>query len=110
MSLLLLHQISSQSVTLPDALSVVKSDVSDHDSDYRKKYEEGFDIYTDDYLQWIRDNNLTLPTGDPSTCTFGSIQQPLSSSNCGESTSSSLSEILALPKPLLPKRGVENHQ
>ena len=96
--------IYSQSVTLPDALSVVKSDVSDHDSDYKKKYEEGFDIYTDNYLQWIRDNNLTLPTGDPSTCTSSSIQQLLSSSNCGESTSSSLSEILALPKPLSPKK------
>ena len=96
----------TRSDATPDTSSVIKSDVSDRDSEYRKKYEEGYDIYTDNYLQWIRDNNLTLPTEDPLTCTSGS-SQPLptvSSSNCGESTSSSLSEILALPKPLAPKK------
>ena len=96
----------TRSDATPDTSSVIRSDVSDRDSEYRKKYEEGYDIYTDDYLQWIRDNNLTLPTEDPFACTSGS-SQPLptvSSSNCGESTSSSLSKILALPKPLAPKK------
>ena len=44
------------------------------------------DVYTDDYLQWIRDNKLPLPTGDPLA------HKPLlsvpSSSNCDESTAS----------------------
>ena len=90
--------------TSPDTSSVTKtssvgrSHLSDHDSEYRKKYEEGCDVYTDDYLQWIRDNKLPLPTGDPLA-----HKPPLSapsSSNCDESTASSLSEILALPKPI----------
>ena len=46
-----------------------------------------------------------IPTEDPLTCASGSSQPlPTVSSNCGESTSSSLSEILALPKPLAPKK------
>ena len=96
----------TRSDATPDTSSVIRSDVSDRDSEYRKKYEEGYDIYTNDYLQWIRDNNLTLPTEDPLTCTSGSSQPlpTMSSSNCGESTSSSLSEIFALPKPLAPKK------
>ena len=96
----------TRSDATPDTSSVIRSDVSDRDSEYRKKYEEGYDIYTDDYVQWIRDNNLTLPTEDPLMCISGSIQPlpTVSSSNCGESTSSSLSEILVLPKPLAQKK------
>ena len=94
--------------TSPDTSSVTKtssvgrSDLSDHDSEYRKKYEEGCDVYTDDYLQWIRDNKLPLPTGDPLA-----HKPPLSapsSSNCDESTASSLSEILALPKLIATRK------
>ena len=77
-----------------------RSDHSDCDLEYRKKYEEGYDIYTEDYVQWIRDNNLPLPTGDPPIHTSGSSLplSTVSSSNCDESTTSSLSEILSLPK------------
>ena len=71
-----------------------------------KEHEEGYDIYTEYHLQWIHDNNLTLPTGDSPT---GSSQPPLStvsSPSCDESTNSSLSEVLALPKPVAAKRKV----
>ena len=36
----------TSSITSPDALSINRSDMNDHDSDDRKKYEEGYDIYT----------------------------------------------------------------
>ena len=96
----------TRSDATPDASSVTRSDVSERDSEFRKKYEEGYDIYDHDYLQWIRDNNLTLPTRDPPACTSGSSQalSTVSSLHCGGSTGSSLSEILALPKPLAPKK------
>ena len=61
-------------------------------------YEEGCDVFTEDYLQWMHDN-LPLPTADHLTHPSGSTQ-PLS----GESTTSSLSDILALPKPLTAKK------
>ena len=51
----------TRSDATPDTSYVIRSDVSDRDLEYRKKYDEGYDIYTDNYLQWIRDNNLTLP-------------------------------------------------
>ena len=90
--------------TSPDASSVTRtssvgrSDLSDRDLEYRKKYEEGYDIYTEDYLQWIHDNNLPSPTG--SSPPLSTVSSP----NCDESTNSSLSEILALPKPVAAKK------
>ena len=88
----------TSSITSPDTSSVNRLEMNDRDSDYWKKYEEGYDVYSDDYLQWMQDNNLLLPTSDSQT----SSSQPLSSSKC-ESTSS-LSEILSLPKPVNPKK------
>ena len=63
-------------------------------------YEEGCDVFTEDYLRWMHDN-LPLPTADHLTHPSGSTQ-PLS----GESTTSSLSDILALDlaKPLTAKK------
>ena len=92
----------------PDVKSVVKPS-SEQDSLYRKRYEEGYDLYDDDYLAWIRDNNLRLPTTDSSevnTAHTGSNSQVSSvcSTHCGGSTASSLSEILAIPKPLASKK------
>jgi hypothetical protein len=94
-------------VTDPDVKSTVKPS-SERDSLYRKRYEEGYDLYDDDYLQWIRDNDLRLPTADSlevhTTCTSGSQLSSACSTHCGGSTGSSLSEILAIPKPLAPKK------
>lgn len=56
---------------------------------------------------------IRLPTTDTfevnTTCTSGSSSQPVETSSvcsthCGGSTESSLSEILAVPKPLAPKK------
>ena len=44
-----------------DPSPVVKPD-SERDSLYKRRYNEGYDIYDDDYLRWIRENNLELPT------------------------------------------------
>ena len=37
-----------------------RADLGNCDVEYRRKYEEGYDIYTEDYLKWIRDNHLPL--------------------------------------------------
>ena len=97
-----------------DALPVAKpGSIIERDSLYRKRYNEGYDIYDDDYLQWIRENKLELPTKASSsevnsTCTSSSQPKESSlpveassvhSTHCGGSTASSLSEILVIPKP-----------
>ena len=79
--------------------SVGKSSLNDHVSENRKKYKEGCDIYTDDYLQWIRDNKLPPPTGN-----LLAHKPPLPTLSSSESTASSLREILALLKPIATKQ------
>ena len=83
-----------------------RADVGDRDVEYRRKYEEGYDIYTEDYLKWIHDNHLPLPAGarGPTTSSPPVSTGTACSQNCGESTTSSLSDILALPKPVPSKR------
>ena len=66
------------------------------EQEYRKKF------YSEDYLKWIRDSHLPLPAGAGGSTTSS---PPVStgtvcSQNCGESPTSSLSDVLALPKPV----------
>jgi hypothetical protein len=102
----------SRPVMEPEVKPKVKLS-SEREMLYRKRYEEGYDLPDEDYLQWIRDNHLKLPTTDSSEsctmCTSGSIVSAetasVCSTHCSGSTQSSLSEVLALPVKL-SARGV----
>ena len=82
--------------TEPDVQSIDKPCI-ECNSLHRKRYEEGYDLYGEDYLQWIRDNNLRLPITDSCEVNAtlsritGSSSQPVeissvSSTHCGGST------------------------
>ena len=97
-----------------DKLPVAKPDIiSERDSLYRKRYDEGYDLDDEDYLRWIRENELELPTKHSSEISSSSSKEVLShtvetssvcSTHCGGSTGSSLSEILVVPKPVALKK------
>lgn len=100
--------------TEPFVQSIVKP-CTECNSLYRKRYEEGYDLYGEDYLQWIHNNNLRFPITDSCevnatlSCTKGSSSQlveisSVSSTHCGGSTGSSQSEILTIPKSLALKK------
>lgn len=82
--------------------------------EYKKWYDEGYDIDDDSYLRWIRENKLELPTKGSSSEINSSSSKEVSShtvetsnmcsTHCGGSTGSSLSEILVVPKPVAPKK------
>ena len=94
------EQDTSQSVNRQDTSFTGRADLGDHDAEYKKKYEEGYDIFTEDYLKWIRNNQLPLPAG-----AVGPASSILPvSTGTEESTTSSLSDILALPKPVPSRR------
>jgi len=94
-------------------LPVAKPDIiSERDSLYRKRYDEGYDL-DDDYLRWTRENELKLPTKHSSEISSSPSKEVLShtvetssvcSTHCGRSTGSSLSAILVVPKPVALKK------
>ena len=50
----------ASSVSRQDTSQDGRADFGDCEVEYRRKYEEGYDIY---YLKWICDSHLPLPTG-----------------------------------------------
>ena len=95
--------------TLYSSEPAVKDTVTPTCELYRKRYEEGYDIPDKDYLRWLHENNLKLPTSfDIHTMGTSGSSVPESLSACSaqhcESTSSSLSDILALPEPISSKK------
>lgn len=94
---------------------------SDCESIFEKRFNEGYDIYSEEYVAWLRVHHLEsippnikplAPLSDdtPSNCSCETHQGTTScksvcSTQCSSAaTSSSLSEILTLPKPIAPKR------
>ena len=87
---------------------------SERNSLYKKRYDEGYDIHDDDYLRWIRENKLELPTKGSSSQINSTSSKEVSShtvetssacsTHCGGNTGSSLSEILVVLKPVCTKK------
>ena len=95
----------SQSTSNTSPLSGTENLLEDLDLLHQKHYEEGYDIYDEKYVSWLRTNHPdAIPPKAPSGPASSSIPTD-SSSNGLPSTavksegSSSLSEILALPEP-----------
>ena len=73
------HLLSSLEVTHCLMLSQM---LMPTDSLCRKQYEEGYDLYNVDYLQWIHQNNLKLPTTNSVEInTSGSSSLPVETSS-----------------------------
>ena len=89
---------------------------------YRKRYDEGYDVFDDEYVEWLRYNHpesvpTSLVTGSTTVSSLSSdTQSPecsasntsIVSTHCGSSSNSTtisttLSDILSLPRPKTPR-------
>ena len=89
---------------------------------YRKRYDEGYDVLDDEYVEWLRHNHpesvpTSLVTGSTTVSSLSSDNQSpecsasntsIVSTHCGSSSSSTtisttLSDILSLPRPKTPR-------
>ena len=103
-------------------ISVTPPSSDDRESLFKKRFEEGYDIFDEEYVTWLRCNHpksvpKSLATGGnggiSSSCSGSSQPRSAScksvcSTHCGSATTttttSTLSDILSLPKPKTPRR------